>query len=98
MDEAELEQLSEELYRLIKAGPGADAIALARVEAIASRFEEASGHSYVREKTREVVHDFRLWFSPRKWQRYGAGGSNLRGMLYADISKLHDAMASFGSQ
>jgi hypothetical protein len=42
-----------------------------------------------------VVHDFELWFSPRKWQRWGQDGSKLRNLLYQDVHKLRGAVVTY---
>ena len=93
----ELEVLCNELNKLIESGPGKNERALSRVEAIAREIERASDHSYVREKIGTMVHDFKIWFSPRRWSKYGPGGNQMKGQLYADVHKVQGAMGSFGA-
>ena len=55
-------------------------------------FREPTG--YMREKLVTVRHDFEIWFSPRRWQRWGKSGSEFQGLLYASVGKLKGAVDS----
>lgn len=95
MNKEEVQKLCDELLYLARQGPGPNESGLARVGAIARQFmwhERAT--TYLNEKARTVEHDFKIWFSVRKWKAYGEDSSRFRGQLFASISKLRGACDS----
>lgn len=86
--------LHSTLEQLRERGPGADEEALREVRILANRIRNAPGsNAYVREKAGEVVRDFEVWLSARKWQKIG--DERARGHLFQSLFKLRSAIQSF---
>lgn len=77
--------LCDELEQLIGLGPGTNTHGLARARGIIGELQR--GNDYAREKAAEVLDDFEMWFTPRKWARFG-DQAQFRARLMASIAKL----------
>jgi hypothetical protein len=92
MDDEQAEAICDELRRLISLGPGTNGSALNRARSILSQFA-SSASDYIRGKASEVGDDFQLWFTPRRWRKFGDELS-FRARLNGSIEKLSIALSS----
>ena len=84
--------ICDELTKLISLGPGANDSALKRARGILSQCTRGA-NDYIREKGDEVGKDFQLWFTPRRWKRFG-NELSFRARLNGSIEKLTIALTS----
>jgi hypothetical protein len=86
------EKICDELWDDVECGPGENFTVLKRVE---SRLQELLGNpratTYVREKVYSAQDQFKIWFSPRKWNQRGDGGTFTKMLLQQDIEKIRQA-------
>lgn len=86
MDSKEAGQLCEQLFVLVKRGPGVDPEALREALSIVSTLTKAAP-SNLHGRLLGLEENFPLWFSARKWDTPGdVGGQRLRQFLYDDIT------------
>jgi len=92
MDNDAFAALCRELTDLIDLGPGENKAARSRAKAAIFKIKmDADANAYVREKAIEAEGNFEVWFSTRRWNKEGDGGTRIRSFLHADISKLRGA-------
>ena len=96
MTKDECAKLIDELYELAKEGPDASRKpwALPRVHAIAAELHGAASNTYVKEKINDMVTWFEIWYSPRRWQKWGA--SRCSSIVHGSIYTLRSAMHTSG--
>jgi hypothetical protein len=89
----EAEGLVDELWELVKQGPGRNDSGLRRVRQIKTALLSEPGvNSYVREKVLSAAGWFDYWFTPRRWQQWGE--ERMRGILNNDVYKIRLAIRS----
>lgn len=99
MNADEIKQIIDELEDCVQLGPGDNKPTLCRVNELLSRLQsDIRSDAYVKEKVVSVRESFKVWFSPRGWNRTGDGGIQAQSNLLADINRLTDACdTAFGS-
>jgi len=92
MDERTAETLCGELQRLVALGPGANDWALRRVREILDQFRGLG--AYVDEKAAELLEEFEMWFTLRRWERYGRA-DEFSSRVHTSIAKLERAASTW---
>lgn len=90
MDSATAAALSQQLRRMVDHGPGPNDKGLATVRELVAQLA-TGGNAYVQEKAGWVVENFELWFTLRRWERYGDSHEFTVRLLTA-ITKLENAI------
>jgi hypothetical protein len=88
-DPLELEQ-TDRLAALVDRGPGRDDAALAEADALLSALD--TGKGYRSEKIRFAHDAFAIWFSARKWQKWGADPGVYRGIVLSHVAAVRFAV------
>ena len=91
MKKYEAEELAEELESLIGDYPGQDESRLHRCREIIGQIMYSQTDAYLREKASTAIEFLGIWFSPRKWQRYGSP-EQIRHLVLMDVKKLEMAL------
>lgn len=87
MTKTEAEALGDELWDLVKQGPGRNESGLRRVAEIESALlYDPNTSPYIREKVRTAAMWFGYWFTPKRWQRWGE--DQMRSNLTTDVYKV----------
>ena len=91
MKKYEAEKLVEELESSIGDYPGQDEFRLNRCREIIGQVMYGQTDAYLREKASTASEFLGIWFSPRKWQRYGSH-EQIRHLVLMDVKKLEMAL------
>ncbi len=90
MDSETVARHCEDLRKLIERGPREDPIALDQALALLGTLAAATHWDYPRGKLVDLEHNFRRWFSDRRW-RGTDEGSGCRAELVADIAAVESS-------
>lgn len=91
MNKTEAELLVDELESLIGDQPGANEPRLIRCREIIGQISYGQPDAYLREKASTAAEFLSIWFSPRKWQKYGPS-DQIRHLVRMDVAKLEMAL------
>lgn len=80
----------DRLALLVDSGPGRNDAALAEVHAILSALD--TGVGYRSEKIRFAGDAFAIWFSARKWQKWGAEPGVYRSIVLSHVATVRFAV------
>jgi len=88
-DPSELARL-DRLALLVDSGPGSNDAALAEAHAILSALD--TGVGYRSEKIRFARDAFAIWFSDRKWQKWGTEPGVYRSIVLSHVATVRFAV------
>ena len=91
MNRTEAGQLVDELESLIGDQPGSNETRQIRCREIIEQILYGQGDAYLREKASTAAEFLGIWFSPRKWQKYGSA-DQARHIVRMDVAKLEMAL------
>ena len=82
--------LLDRLAQLAEAGPGRDEPALAEALALLAALD--TGVGYRNEKIRFAKDAFAVWFSERKWRKWGEDPAVYRGIVMTHVATVRFAV------
>ena len=91
MNRTEAGLLVDELESLIGDQPGTNEPRLIRCREIIGQISYGQPDAYLREKASTAAEFLGIWFSPRKWQKYGSA-DQMRHLVLMDVAKLEMAL------
>jgi hypothetical protein len=86
MDVPEVRRLCDQLREVVGAGPGSNELALAEAQGIVSVLRGAVAWNGPRDKLVTIKNWLTIWFSQRRWRRYGDAGEICLQSLLDDIT------------
>ena len=86
MDVLEVEKLCEQLREVIGTGPGRNELALAEAEGLVSVLQDAVPWNGPGDKLVTIKNWLGVWFSQRRWRKYGDSGEICLQSLSDDIT------------
>ncbi len=87
----EAKTLIEEIESLVGDGPGMNDRKLDRCKGIVRQVMNHQSSTYLSEKASSAIELLEIWFSPRRWKRYGPP-EHMRQVVLTDVMKFGYAL------